>query len=72
VEEIAAFNDRRSAMRRALDGMSPQEREILAKFYTNGESEEQICREMGLTEGQYRRLKSRGTSLLQAVMRAKV
>jgi|GEM_PF-428543 RNA polymerase sigma factor (sigma-70 family) len=46
-------------MREALRSLSARDREILTRFYLREESQEQICREMGLTETQFRLLKSR-------------
>jgi RNA polymerase sigma-70 factor (ECF subfamily) len=44
---------------KVLRGMSEREREILTRFYLYEQTQEQICREMGLTETQFRLLKSR-------------
>jgi len=42
-----------------LKGISRRDREILTRFYLHEESQEQICKEMSLTETQFRLLKSR-------------
>ncbi len=42
-----------------LQGISPRDREILMRFYLGEQPQEQICAEMGLTETQFRLLKSR-------------
>jgi len=42
-----------------LKGISKRDREILTRFYLHEETQEQICREMRLTETQFRLLKSR-------------
>jgi RNA polymerase sigma-70 factor, ECF subfamily len=42
-----------------LKGISKRDREILTRFYLEEQSQEQICREMNLTETQFRLLKSR-------------
>ena len=42
-----------------LKGVSRRDREILTRFYLNEESQESICRDMGLTDTQFRLLKSR-------------
>ncbi|MCU1258240.1 MAG: polymerase, sigma-24 subunit, subfamily [Bryobacterales bacterium] len=42
-----------------LKGISRRDREILTRFYLHEQSQEQICREMRLTETQFRLLKSR-------------
>ncbi|MGA2595136.1 MAG: antitoxin Xre/MbcA/ParS toxin-binding domain-containing protein [Bryobacteraceae bacterium] len=43
----------------ALKGLAPRDREILARFYLDEQSQDRICAEMGLTEAQFRLLKSR-------------
>ncbi|MDX2153055.1 MAG: sigma-70 family RNA polymerase sigma factor [Bryobacteraceae bacterium] len=58
-EEQAMVRERQSLMSRILGGISRRDREILTRFYLNGESQEQICSEMALTETQFRLLKSR-------------
>ncbi len=42
-----------------LKGISRRDREILTRFYLHEQSQEQICKEMRLTETQFRLLKSR-------------
>lgn len=42
-----------------LKGISRRDREILTRFYLHEESQEKICKEMSLTETQFRLLKSR-------------
>jgi len=42
-----------------LRSISPRDREILTRFYLYEQTQEQICEEMGLTETQFRLLKSR-------------
>jgi RNA polymerase sigma factor (sigma-70 family) len=44
---------------RVLKGLSRRDREILVRFYLREEPQEVICREMELTETQFRLLKSR-------------
>ncbi len=44
---------------RVLKAISPRDREILVRFYLREQPPEQICREMGLSETQFRLLKSR-------------
>jgi RNA polymerase sigma factor (sigma-70 family) len=45
--------------RKVLSGVSRRDREILKRFYLLEQSQEQICREMGLSYNQFRLLKSR-------------
>lgn len=44
---------------RVLRSVSARDREILTRFYLRGQSQEQICSAMNLTETQFRLLKSR-------------
>jgi RNA polymerase sigma factor (sigma-70 family) len=58
-EEVMLFNQKLELMNQALDGLSKRDREILTRFYLLEESQEQICADMGLSETQFRLLKSR-------------
>jgi RNA polymerase sigma-70 factor (ECF subfamily) len=58
-EETAIFRERIGLIRQVLAELSDRDREILTRFYVDEESQEQICSEMGLTETQFRLLKSR-------------
>jgi len=44
---------------RILRGLNARDREVLTRFYLQEQDPEQICREMGLTETQFRLIKSR-------------
>lgn len=46
-------------MLRTLRSMPSRDRELLTRFYLEDQSQEQICREMGLTDTQFRLFKSR-------------
>jgi RNA polymerase sigma factor (sigma-70 family) len=58
-EQSLAARENVNLMRRVLDSLSKRDREILVRFYLHEQSQEQICREMELTETQFRLLKSR-------------
>jgi RNA polymerase sigma-70 factor, ECF subfamily len=58
-EENAMFAQRKDLIHRVLGELSGRDREILTRFYLHEQSQEQICEEMGLTETQFRLLKSR-------------
>jgi len=58
-EEDAIAQQRLEIMERVLRSVSRRDREILTRFYLLGQSQEQICQEMNLTETQFRLLKSR-------------
>ena len=44
---------------RILNSLPKRDRDVLARFYLEEEAPDQICREMGLTETQFRLIKSR-------------
>jgi RNA polymerase sigma factor (sigma-70 family) len=58
-EQEAIVQERTQLMREVLGGISLRDREILTRFYLHEQSQEQICREMRLSETQFRLLKSR-------------
>jgi RNA polymerase sigma-70 factor (ECF subfamily) len=58
--EVTAIAQQRVDLARSvLERMTSRDREILSRFYLREQSQEQICREMRLTETQFRLLKSR-------------
>jgi RNA polymerase sigma-70 factor (ECF subfamily) len=58
-EEAAIFRQRIGLIRQVLGELSERDREILTRFYIEEQSQDLICSEMGLTETQFRLLKSR-------------
>ncbi|GIU75022.1 MAG: hypothetical protein KatS3mg004_2109 [Bryobacteraceae bacterium] len=58
-EESILREQRVELMLEVLRSISPRDREILTRFYLYEQTQEQICEEMGLTETQFRLLKSR-------------
>ena len=58
-EQKAIFRQKAELMKSALDALSQRDRDILVRFYLQEQPQEQICREMSLTETQFRLLKSR-------------
>jgi RNA polymerase sigma-70 factor (ECF subfamily) len=58
-EEDAIAKERVEIMTKVLRSLSPRDREILTRFYLRNQTQEQICREMDLTDTQFRLLKSR-------------
>jgi RNA polymerase sigma-70 factor (ECF subfamily) len=58
-EQSAAFRQKVEFMLEVLRALSERDREILTRFYLDEESQEAICREMVLSETQFRLLKSR-------------
>ena len=51
-------------MRDLLGSLNDKERQILTRFYLHEQSKEQICREMDLTDTQFRLAKSRAKQRL--------
>jgi len=58
-EQEAMIRQKAELMESALLALSERDREILVRFYLKEQAQEQICREMDLTETQFRLLKSR-------------
>lgn len=58
-EQAAILRQKSVLMKSVLESMSDRDREILRRFYIDEQSQEEICREMDLTETQFRLLKSR-------------
>jgi RNA polymerase sigma factor (sigma-70 family) len=58
-EQNMAYQQKGDFMREILRQLSDRDREILTRFYLHEETQEEICTEMGLTETQFRLLKSR-------------
>lgn len=58
-EESAIGGQRTELMLRVLRGLSTRDREVLTRFYLHEQPQDQICREMDLTDTQFRLLKSR-------------
>lgn len=58
-EQAAMLRQKSALMKSVLEAMSDRDREILKRFYLDEQSQEEICREMELTETQFRLLKSR-------------
>lgn len=58
-EQSAMVKQKAELMKSALDALSKRDRDILIRFYLQEQPQEQICREMSLTETQFRLLKSR-------------
>jgi len=71
-EEHFASRQKVEIMKDALRKISDRDREILVRFYLREQKQEQICREMGLTETQFRLLKSRAKARLGEIGKKKV
>ena len=71
-EERFASRQKIEIMKDALSDISTRDREILVRFYLREQSQAQICEEMGLTETQFRLLKSRAKARLGEIGKKKV
>ena len=58
-EQIAIVDEQAELMAQVLRTISRRDREILTRFYLQEQSQEEICQDMGLSETQFRLLKSR-------------
>jgi RNA polymerase sigma factor (sigma-70 family) len=58
-ERLAMERERSAVAGRVLRTLPRRDREVLARFYLQEQSPEEICREMGLTATQFRLTKSR-------------
>jgi len=63
-EESSIAGQKATLMKQVLREMSPQDFEVLSRFYLREQSPEQICAEMGLTQVQFQLLKSRAKARL--------
>lgn len=71
-EEDAIARQRTEIMTQVLGSISRRDREILTRFYLLGESQEKICSEMGLSDTQFRLLKSRAKARFGELGRRKL
>jgi RNA polymerase sigma-70 factor (ECF subfamily) len=71
-EQNMAFQQKVDFMLEILGRLSDRDREILTRFYLHEESQEDICREMELTETQFRLLKSRAKARFGEMGRRKL
>jgi RNA polymerase sigma-70 factor, ECF subfamily len=71
-EQEAMLREKAQLMKSALDALSKRDRDILIRFYLKEQSQEQICKEMALTETQFRLLKSRAKAKFGDIGRKKL
>lgn len=57
---------------RVLNSLHPREREVLTRFYLKEEKADQICSEMGLSETQFRLIKSRAKARFSELAKARL
>jgi RNA polymerase sigma factor (sigma-70 family) len=71
-EEAAIHHENQQIIVRVLESIAPRDREVLIRFYLWEQLPEQICAEMGLSDTQFRLLKSRAKSRFGQLGRRKV
>ena len=71
-EQEAIIRQKAELMESALSSLSQRDRDILVRFYLHEQPQEQICREMDLTETQFRLLKSRAKAKFGEIGRKKL
>ncbi len=71
-EQEAMLQQKAELMKSVLSCLSQRDRDILVRFYLLEQSQEQICREMSLTETQFRLLKSRAKAKFGEIGRKKL
>jgi RNA polymerase sigma factor (sigma-70 family) len=62
-EQLVAMKQKIDLMKSVLAQMPERQREILVRFYRDGQTPEQICLEMSLTDTQFRLAKSRAKAI---------
>jgi len=71
-EELAIQRQRAKIVTKVLGAIPRQEREILTRFYIDGQTKEEICEQLQLSDDQFRNIKSRAklrvTSMVQSVI----
>ncbi len=71
-EEKAIGRQNEALMVQVLRSMSARDRDILTRFYLHEQTQEQICADMGLSETQFRLLKSRAKARFGELGRRKL
>jgi RNA polymerase sigma-70 factor, ECF subfamily len=71
-EQAAIRHENQQLAARVLKSIAPRDREILIRFYLWEQPADQICTEMGLTDTQFRLLKSRAKARFGELGRKKV
>jgi RNA polymerase sigma factor (sigma-70 family) len=71
-EQSLAFRQKIDLMRKVLNELSDKDREILTRFYLYEQTQEEICEDMGLSDTQFRLLKSRAKARFGELGRKKL
>jgi RNA polymerase sigma-70 factor, ECF subfamily len=69
-EQGAIARERLALAKSALNRMPSRQREVLTRFYLHEQSKQRICREMNLSETQFRLMKSRAKGKLSRALGA--
>ncbi|HLH43445.1 MAG TPA: RNA polymerase sigma factor [Bryobacteraceae bacterium] len=72
LDRVVIAREKRDWAKRALCALPPEQGEVLERFYVLEQSAEQICREMGLTETQFRLLKWRAKAQFGAIAKKRL
>ena len=70
--ELTHDSKRMSLVQAAMRRLGPVDRELLTRFYLDEQAQNQICNEMGLTDTQFRLLKSKAMTKLAGSSRKTV
>jgi RNA polymerase sigma-70 factor (ECF subfamily) len=68
-EELSMRSQRAAAMKSVFEALPEQHREVLDRFYVRGQKASEICRELGMTDTQFRLLKWRAKERYVALCR---
>ena len=71
-ERLAIQGQNTEVALRILNSIAKRDRDVLVRFYLNEQPADQICREMGLTETQFRLIKSRAKARFGELGRARL
>jgi RNA polymerase sigma factor (sigma-70 family) len=71
-EEAAIFDEQVEIMKEVLRGINLRDREILTRYYIQDHPAEEICADLGLTDTQFRLLKSRAKARFGEIGRKRV
>ena len=69
-EALAIGSEHKAIALRVLRAMPTRDRELLSRFYLREQSQELICKELGLTHTQFRLLNSRAKQRFEALCQA--
>jgi RNA polymerase sigma-70 factor, ECF subfamily len=71
-QQESVFHRNAESIRKVLSELSDRDREVLIRFYLSEQAPGQICRDMSLTEAQFRLMKFRAKARFGELMRNKL